>query len=460
MKNLFKKIALALQWVVAATFCVAYNLLALGGQNTVPLALGVVAEGQDDLVATNKEILGSLGKLNERLKKLDEVEKTVAKSSADYDAVTKLVGEVKAEMDNVRRAQLAVKQSRVARLHTPGAPAQVSAECARQLGAIVLLAGARQEKLSGKALDFAAGQFKDITGVEFKAALTSSDIPLPTEWQGEVVELVGLYGSARQYGTVFPLGAGTVKLPRLGTDTTFGLIAGSGTVTEKSPTVVFVTFTAEKFGGLVRFPTEIDDDSVVALGQFLARYGARQIARAEDHNFWAGTGAGSGVNGTAEGLTKSVVTDSKTVALATGDLAISDVTLTKIRELRTKPDAAALRMGAYYCHPSLEQKFASLNTSGDKPYQANGLNGATLDGFPIRWVDVMPVYSTSDAASTVFMLFGDVSFNYLGVRGGIRYDTSREAGFTTDEILVRVLERFTIGKMAAGSVAGLITAAS
>jgi hypothetical protein len=53
-----------------------------------------------------------------------------------------------------------------------------------------------------------------------------------------------------------------------------------------------------------------------------------------------------------------------------------------------------------------------------------------------------------------------VSYNYLGVRGGIRFDTSKEAGFTTDEILVRALERFTVGKMATGAVAGLITAAS
>ena len=39
-------------------------------------------------------------------------------------------------------------------------------------------------------------------------------------------------------------------------------------------------------------------------------------------------------------------------------------------------------------------------------------------------------------------------------------DTSKEAGFTTDEILIRALERFTIGLMATGAVSGLETAAS
>jgi len=73
---------------------------------------------------------------------------------------------------------------------------------------------------------------------------------------------------------------------------------------------------------------------------------------------------------------------------------------------------------------------------------------------------VLPAYSTSVNASKVFMLFGDMSFQYLGVRGGVRFDTSVDAAFATDEILIRALERFTIGLMATGAVAGLETAAS
>jgi len=280
------------------------------------------------------------------------------------------------------------------------------------------------------------------------------------QYSGEVVELVSAYGAARRFGTVFPLGAGSVKLPQLTTDTTFGLIAGSGTVTEKSPQVGWVTFTPEKFGGLVRLPTEMDEDSVVAIGQFVARYSARQIARAEDSNFFVGTGAGSGVNGSVKGLAVSTIDNSKVVQQGSGKTKTSDLTLANMRAIRAVVDAPAIALGAYYAHPSMEQAFSGLNTAGDKPYVANGANGATLDGFPIRWVDVMPVYSTSAQVSKVYLLFGDVSFQYLGVRGGVRFDTSKEAGFTTDEILIRALERFTIGLMATGAVAGLETAAS
>jgi len=75
-------------------------------------------------------------------------------------------------------------------------------------------------------------------------------------------------------------------------------------------------------------------------------------------------------------------------------------------------------------------------------------------------VDIMPAYATGANASKVFMLFGDLRYQYLGVMGQIRIDTSVEAAFATDEILIRGLERFTIGLMALGAVAGLQTAAS
>jgi len=359
------------------------------------------------------------------------------------------------EVNEVRRL-MAVRSQFSNQVRVPGI---VSDDCARHLAALAISARVRSGKefVNGERL---AGMAKDILGVEQKAALTSSDIPLPTEYSGQVVELVSQFGTARKYGTVYPLGAGTVKLPKLGTDTTFGLIASSATVTEKSPTVSFVTFTAEKFGGLVRIPSELDDDSIVALGQFIARYSARQIASVEDSNFWVGTGAGSGVNGSVAGLTASTITNSKVTQMASTKTHYSDATLANFRALRSVPDEPAIRNGVYYVHTTFEQLLSSFNTAGDKPFMQNGTNGLSLDGFPIRLIHSMTTYSVSANVSKVFALFGDVSFQYLGIRGGVRFDTSVDAAFATDEILIRALERFTIGLMATGAVAGLETAAS
>jgi len=347
----------------------------------------------------------------------------------------------------------------------------VSDDCARQLVGLAIVAGHRKGKfdlLESAKRESIMNMGKSFLGdAEFKTALSSADIPLPVGYSGEVVALVGMYGAARKYGTVFPAGNGQLKLPRLKTDPTFGLIAGSGTVTEKSPQTEWVTFNAEKFGGLIRLPAEMDEDSIIPLGNFIADYAARNLALTEDHNFFVGTGAGSGINGSVEGLTKSTITNSKTTV--SGVLGSpSEFTLAHFRALRSVPAASALRMGAYYMHPSFERLLSSFNSSGDRPYNPNAqlnnpnaaqpfINGPTLDGFPIRWIDVMPVLVNTDVVSTVHVLFGDVRYQYLAPRGPIRFQTSIEAAFETDEVLMRALERFTIGLMATGAVGGLIT---
>lgn len=399
---------------------------------------GRVGKALDDVETQSKTLADQIGKA--------ATAEELTKLQTDHDALVE-------DMKNVRKAQLA---SRTNRTTVRG---QVSEECARNLGVIALLAAVRQGHITEQSrLDSVQGMAKDILGVEFKAAISATDIPLPTEFSGEVIELVSLYGTARQFGTVYPLGAGTVQLPKLKTSPAFGLIAMSATIAEKNPQIEFVAFAAQKWGGLIRLPSEIDEDSIVAIGQFVARYAAREMGKCEDNVFW--NADGTNIFASLKGIAKNVVLDGETVSLPSAKTKFSDATLANFRSLRAQVSDAALSMGAYYMHPSFEQHLSGLNTAGDKPYVANAAQGATLDGFKINWISALPAYSTGANAAKVFAVFGDVSYEYLGVRGGMRFDTSREAGFVTDEVLVRALERFTIGKMANGAFAGLITASS
>lgn len=428
------------------------------------MALSVVEADLD------KQILKSLEGVNDRLKKIDEIEKAATKNQQDLDAVTKLIGEVKLGLDETRRLQIDLKSQAGPRIQKGRMP-MVSEECAKFLGTLAVAAVVRQggELISGEKRAAYSAIVERNLGVLGKTALTTSDVPMPVNYGSEVVELVYMYGTARKVGTIYPLGTGVTKLPKLGTDTDWGLLTQSVAVTETNPGFGWVTFTAEKFGGMIRLPTELDNDSIVALGQFIARYAARKIAKAEDYQFFRSTGAGSGVNGTAEGLTKSVVTDSCFVyntnaASNGGKTKQSDAVLQDFRNLRSIAglNGACLENSAYYVHPTYEALFCSFNTSATvQPYRAAAAGqAATLDGFPIVWVPVMPAFSTGVSASLVHALFGDASYNYLGVIGGPRFDTSREAAFATDEILIRGLERLTIGKMATDCMAGLRNTAS
>lgn len=415
--------------------------------------------------------------INKFSKSLDKIEDGIDKNAETLrghgDKIEALEKESEhrgRQLDDTRRSVLSRGAGRAARR-----PGQfVTDDCARALAGKCILEAESFggfKSMDNHRRDALVSTSREALGIVGKAALTASDIPLPTEFAGEVAELVSEFGAARRYGTVYPLGTGQTKIPRLGTDPAFGLIAMSAAVPEKSPTVVFVTFNAEKFGGLVRLPSELEADSIVDLGQFLARYCARQIAYLEDYNFFAGTGAGSGINGSVAGLTSSTITNSKVVQMASTKTRYSDATLANIRAIRATVDGPVLRMGAYYMHPTFEQHLAGLNTAGDRPYNpqaqiagvgASGFStiGPTLDGFPIRWVDVLPAYSTAVNVSKVFLLFGDPSYQYLGVRPGMALEMSRDVFFATDELAVRCLERFTIGLMAVGSVSGLQTAAS
>ncbi len=440
-----------MSWPAAALYVIGIQVVAIAISERQPaLFLSVLTAEQ---VKEFEEIMGELKQYADLLPKLKDSPRLLKDLDERITRLARVQLSSVGGGDVIRPGQL------------------VSDKCAEHLVGLAIVAGQRKGKfdlLETSKRESLINMGRGFLGDgHFKTALSSSDIPLPVEYSGQVVQLVSQYGSARRYGTVFP---GIGKLPKLKTDPAFTLLAQSTAITEKSPQTEWVTFAPEKFGGLIRLPSELDEDSIIPLGQFIADYAARNIALVEDFNFFVGAGTSTGANGAVAGLTYSTIANSKVVQMTSTKTHYSDVTLAYLRELRNVPDAAALRNAAYYMHPSFEQLLSTFNTSGNKPWnpqaqiQGNGANpfqmGRTLDGFEVRWVDVMPAYSTSANVSKVPILFGDLKFQYLAPRGPIRFQTSVDAAFETDEVLVRALERFTIGLMATGAVAGLETAAS
>jgi HK97 family phage major capsid protein len=338
----------------------------------------------------------------------------------------------------------------------------VTHECAKFLASLAFLGAERLQKLSHlspHSRDLILNQSAETVGMELRTALTTTDIPLPTEFHSQVVELVWMYGDFRRYATPFPMGVGTVKLPKLKTSPAFGLIALSGNVTEKSPQIQFVTFTAEKSGGIVRIPSEIDADSIVSVGQFIARYGAREMARWEDT--WGFLADGTGTYDSKSGVCKTADTLTYKIQGTAGNSRPSNLTLQNFRDMRAKVDQAAYNNAAYYMNRTMEALLVTFNTSATvTPYIASGPNGPTLDGFPIRWVGVMPVYDTTVHLNQYQVVFGDLSYWYLGERGSMRVDVSNDIYFATDEVGIRFLERFDPELMADQACAVLQLAAS
>ena len=313
---------------------------------------------------------------------------------------------------------------------------------------------------------------KSTLGIQQRTALTGTEIPLPTQYMAQVVELIFAFGQARRFATLFPLGAGTVKLPRnkAGEDD-FGYL-GAGTagmsqaVPEKRPATELVTFTANKAGGLIRIPFEIEEDTMVALGQFLARYIARQFAKLEDNTLFNadGTSTYASQKGVAQYCTEN---PAYLLQLGAGKTKPSDATLDNFRALRAKVSPAVIAnmaaggetAAAYYLHPTWEAKLTAFNTYPNFIVFKNEGGRATLDGWPIRWIGVSESYKETASASAAIAFFGDLSFWYLGERGTPRIEMSREVFFATDELALRALERIDVQALAVDAMATLKTAA-
>jgi HK97 family phage major capsid protein len=325
-----------------------------------------------------------------------------------------------------------------------------------------------QERVLAKAMG--------ISGMQFRTAMGSTEIPVPTIYAAQIIELVYAYGQARQFATVFPLGAGTVKLPRLkaGEDD-FGYL-GAGTagmsqpVPEKRVTAELVTFTANKAGGLIRIPYELEEDTFVPIGQFLARYIARQLAKLEDKTLFIADGTATYAGQTGIGTYCATPVAGATpylLQLAAGKTKPSDATLDDFRNMRALVSPAILgnmaangqTSAAYYMSPSFEPFLRSFNKYPNfivfeyingKPY---------FDGWPVRWIGVSQAYKTAAAASAFLAFFGDLSFWYLGERGAPRVEVSKEVFFATDELAMRALERIDVEVLGVDAMATLQTAA-
>ena len=342
-------------------------------------------------------------------------------------------------------------------------------DCSKIKGALETMKP--DESARERILSYACG----IIGVEQRAALTTTEIPVPTIYVPQIVELVFAYGQARKFATVFPLGAGSVKLPRLkaGEDD-FGYI-GVGTagmsqpVTERKVAAELVTFTANKAGGLIRIPTELEEDTFIPIGQFLARYIARQLAKLEDKTLFLGDGTATYANITGIGpYCSSNATYLQ--QLAAGKTKPTDATINDFRAIRGKVNPAVLfgmaangqASAAYYMSPSMDALLCTFNTLNQpliyRPQ--NGNQPATLDGFPIHWIGVSQPYGTTAAPSAFLAFFGDLSYWYLGERGAPRVEVSRDVFFATDELAMRALERIDVEMMAIDAMSALETAAA
>jgi HK97 family phage major capsid protein len=298
-------------------------------------------------------------------------------------------------------------------------------------------------------------------GLSTRSALTATDFPLPVVYGGELRELISEYGVARRVLTPYPIGRGTARPPRMGTRPAFASIAMSAAIGEKSPTVSYAQLESHKFGGLVRMPREIEEQSAVDMGQYLARYAGVEFARMEDTVTFLADGSPTFEN--IKGVVQVATDNAKVVQLATGKTKPSDITLADLRNMRALVNKGALngRTGAYYIDSTFEVFLPSLKTAQEANlYQRLPDGSAIFDGYPVIWTDVLQPYSTTAQAGKPCVVFGALRFWWLGEHGHPRMDVSDQVFYANDQFGVKFIEEIDVDYMAIDAASALLTAAS
>jgi len=351
---------------------------------------------------------------------------------------------------------------------------QLSDDSARQLAAVVIVAAIEIGACKGWLDERRDGALKRFTSLlpfgvrtPFRLeqivdgpsrAMTSTEVPLPTNLATEVSELIWSYGQARKLATVYPLLKGVTPLPKLTTADEFGFVGASVTLPEMKPTFNTINLDPQKASGIVRIPEEFAEDQPELFGNYVGNYMARHMAKFEDKALF--NADGSATFKTRKGVTKFAIDNGWSVQLAAGAISPSDITLADVRNLRTKVDPEVLAGSAYFCSMTMEARFVQFNSSAvQTPYMAS-TSPPRLDGFPVIWVGAMPLFDAAAHPGQAQIAFGDMSYWRFGLRQDLAIRVSLASNSLVDEIRLSPIERFDIGCVGDKSVAALQLAAA
>ena len=391
---------------------------------------------------------------------LDEMLRNTRDSLKKYADVPGQIEKLEKDVNSMRRSRLQGMGG------TARPRGKISDDAARELAAAFIIHCARNGAMEAwcqepSKRDFLINEARQIAGISTRAAFTTSDIPLPVSYAGQIIELIAEFGVVRNEMTLYPMSGGTNKPPRMGTRPAFQSIAMSATFPQLVPGVTFAALESHKIGGVCILPREIDDQSIIPMGQFLAHYGAVEFARAEDT--WGFLADGSATYEQVKGVCQIASENSKVNTLAAGKTAPSDTTLDDLRALRQLVNTACLsRGGKYYLNATWEARLRKFNNNQNDPYVYMVMPDGTakLDGFEIVWTEVLTPYSTTPSPSSYLAVFGNLGFWWMGERGQPRIDTSIHPLFLNDQIATRFIEEIDFDYNSLQAAGALKTAAA
>ncbi len=311
------------------------------------------------------------------------------------------------------------------------------------------------------------GQAKDLgtTSNEYGGAL------VPDELAAMLIDMIAKYGKFRRNTTVVRLGHGSSKIPKLTSDLTVYCPGEGNEITKSDLKVSLVGLVCRKFACLTVINRELDEDSVIGVGEIVAKSVVRSMAKKEDEIGFVGDGTSTyfGMMGVTQKLLEVDETVSNIAGLqvASGNL-YSEITLDDFESLVGRLPAEADEDAKWFVSKkffyNVMYKLARAAGVADLNTILSNEKKRYFMGYEVEFVHCMP---SEEANSQICALLGDLSLSsYLGETRELMIDRSDEVLFMNDQICLRGTERIDIvvhgegDTTNPGTIVGLITAAS
>lgn len=301
--------------------------------------------------------------------------------------------------------------------------------------------------------DASARSWCGANGIDFRNTLqegtnTTGGYLVPDQFAQTIIDLRETYGVFRANCDVFPMGSDTAKIPRRSGGATAYWGSESGTMTASTPTWNQVQLVAKKLYCLVKMSSEVAEDAIINLADYLAREFAYQLAYQEDLAGFLGDGTST--YGNITGVFTAIIDGTHTagaVDATSGHDLFTEVDLTDLTGLMGKLPQYAIGNAKWYCSQYAAQVvFGRLAASagGNTIQMMGGGFAPSFLGYPIVVSQVLTA-STSAINNTYMLGFGDLrAAATLGDRRGIQVAQTMDYYFNTDEIGLRATERVDI----------------
>jgi HK97 family phage major capsid protein len=294
---------------------------------------------------------------------------------------------------------------------------------------------------------------------------------VPDVLSSTVLRLVEQYSAFASNATSVQMPSDVVLFPKRTAGVSGGWISENSAITPADPSATQVTVTAKKLGAAVVVSSELLQDSIVSIADWVAAELALGISNAVEAAAWLGNpsnapGVAGIVTSYAGGLLKTTTASEVTtydyaasLVAAAGDTP-DEVTKANLLAMMAAVPQHSRAGAKWYCSPyffATCMQALDLNQGGSVGL-SQGL-GLTFLGSPVVFTDQLP--GSDDATGKVMALYGDLANSSIyGTRAGLEIQSSDQVNFLSDQTVIRAIARVGISHHTIGSstVAGPVIA--